>query len=188
MSHSIRNPNTVQILHLSMHGSKEDVLLGGSHPVPWTTLAGFVGLVKVATGDRLLLSMSSCEGYYGIQMATLLDEPPFFGLVGPTDTVAWEDSWMAFAAYYEEITKDSATFNSAVDKMNSVGIEKLTFKYKLGADAFSDHLVSMKSAPVDQTRWLAQLKKAQNTRDAALRAFVDELQKLTPSSPPPAQG
>lgn len=108
------------LLHISCHGSNEGIQLSSGDQVTWAELASLITPINKALGGQLVIAMSCCEGYSGIQMAmTTEDGPlPFLALVGSTGKPTWADSAIAFSAFYHLLNKNIHV-RDAVQAMNT---------------------------------------------------------------------
>jgi hypothetical protein len=86
-----------------MHGHPGGVSLTDGFSLTWDQLGKL--LLRVAQG-RLLVSMSSCFGFSGCQMAMSENgDIPFMWLVGHDAKVNLDDAAIAYAAFYHRLFK-----------------------------------------------------------------------------------
>jgi hypothetical protein len=121
------------ILHLSMHGNAEGVVLTNGHFLSWQDLRNQLLPLLRAMPNALLICMSSCFGYSGCRIAMYHDsEPHFWALVGHADTVDWTDAAVAYVTFYHLFFKGRSV-PDCVDAMK-VASGDARFLATLGAD------------------------------------------------------
>lgn len=126
-----QEPDSLPILHLSMHGHPNGVSLTDNEFLTWDQLRDL--LLYVAQG-KLLVCMSSCHGYSGCRMAMSEKAAiPFLALIGHDDEVILGDAAIAYAAFYHRLFK-GATIPEAVEAMKKASGDD-RFMYIAGPDA-----------------------------------------------------
>lgn len=117
------------VLHFSSHGSKQGIALTSGELMTWGELQKPLALLNKFVDGRLMLCLSTCEGVSAFQMAGRADaEQPFHTLVGPTTKIRWQDSLVAFVAFYHLISHKSADHETAASSMNvAAGLPPKTF-------------------------------------------------------------
>lgn len=77
------------ILHLDMHGSKEDGLEIGAtgECVPWPKVVSLLQEINVATGNNLCVVAAACFGFHAIEEVKITEPSPFFILIAPENEV-----------------------------------------------------------------------------------------------------
>ncbi|MEG3876701.1 hypothetical protein QT972_04850 [Microcoleus sp. herbarium7] len=89
------------ILHLSMHGNQDGVVLTDNTFISWANLQTLLAPLTNAMEGGLLICMSSCFGSTGCLMAMHRDaDQPFWALVGNNNSVSWEDAAVAYVTFY----------------------------------------------------------------------------------------
>ena len=113
-------PNLVPIIHISAHGDSKGLVLSDSSRVDWHELKTLLQPVNKALNRSLIVCMSCCEGYSGVQMAITLDQEdyPFFALVGNHKSPTWAETSVAFSTFYHLLNKGHYV-TEAVSAMNS---------------------------------------------------------------------
>lgn len=100
------NDQRVPVIHLSMHGSPEGLVLTDGHFLPWNDLNWKFRLLNMKLQNTLFVCLSSCYGLSGLRMlretvhGTLQEHAPFRLLVSNTDSVRWSDAAIGFATFY----------------------------------------------------------------------------------------
>lgn len=96
----------VPVIHLSMHGSPNGLVLTDGHFLPWADLNWKFRMINVKLNHILVVCLSSCYGLSGLQMlreeayGMLENQPPFRLLVSNLDRVPWSDAAIAFSTFY----------------------------------------------------------------------------------------
>lgn len=98
-------PNFIPLLHISAHGSAEGIQLSDGHIIHWRDLREHLRPLNQALNGSLLVCMSSCEGYSGVQMAMHPEDPdlPFFAIVGSGNKPTWAETAVAFTTFYHQL-------------------------------------------------------------------------------------
>lgn len=97
------------ILHLSMHGNQDGVVLTDNTFILWADLQALLAPLTNAMQGELLICMSSCFGSTGCRMAMHEGaDQPFLALVGNNNSVLWEDAAVAYVTFYHLLFKGIA--------------------------------------------------------------------------------
>jgi len=119
-------PNLIPILHISAHGFSEGVQLSSKEIVTWTELRELLKPVNKALQGCLIVCMSCCEGYAGIRMAMIPEDPdlPYFAIIGNSASPNWSDTAVAYATFYHLIAKGEYVINAVNAMRISSGDDK----------------------------------------------------------------
>jgi hypothetical protein len=97
----------VPVIHLSMHGSPEGMVLTDGHFLPWADLNWKFRMINLKLNHTLIVCLSSCYGLSGLRMlrgetahGILENQPPFRLLVSNLEPVHWSDAAIAFSTFY----------------------------------------------------------------------------------------
>lgn len=105
------------ILHLSMHGDKNGIVLSDNTVLAWDGLRELLTPLNNEMEGELLICMSSCFGSSGSRMAMHEDTAqPFWALVGNKHSVSWEDAAVAYVTFYHLLFK-GIPVEECVDRM-----------------------------------------------------------------------
>ena len=98
-------PNKIPILHVSAHGFSDGIQLSSGEVILWNELRELLIPVNQALSGSLIVCMSTCEGYSGIQMAMKPEsnDHPFWAIIGNGDKPTWPETAVAFATFYHLI-------------------------------------------------------------------------------------
>lgn len=96
---------TVPILHISAHGAKDFFALTDTTNISWLELRSILAPINKKCNDCLILCMSVCHGFMAYKSAQTMktSEVPFYQLIGPKESVLWQDSLLAFLIFYRKI-------------------------------------------------------------------------------------
>lgn len=110
--------DSLPIVHISAHGSTEGIILSNNDIISWQTLEEILSPINKALNGKLLICMSSCEGFSACKMAMTKEEKglPFYAIVGNSSKPTWSDTAIAYAAFYHLIKK-GCTMKNAVSAM-----------------------------------------------------------------------
>jgi hypothetical protein len=154
-------PDTLLVLHLSMHGNESGVELTDGSFLYWQQMSDV--LRHVAQG-KLLLCMSSCFGFSGCRMA--LDDGgvyPFLGIIGHRGKANLSDLAVGYAAFYHRLFMGSL-IPTAVEAMRKAS----------GDDRFS--FISAKEVREIYQRGVSrtQAERARRQLEAYLRTILSQ--------------
>jgi hypothetical protein len=167
-----RHHNRLPILHLSIHGSQNGVVLTDGMRLSWDDLRQILLPLNRVMNGGLLICMSTCFGSAGCRMAMFVDnEPPFWALVGNTGSAGWSDSAIAYISFYHLFFK-GYPIETCVESMKV---------------ASADHNFIAQSGQKTRENWIAfvsQLGLGQLGPgiEQAAREAEDEAEQLTDGS------
>lgn len=100
-------PGYVPLLHISAHGNEHGIQLSDGCSITWRELRQHLRPVNAALDGSLVVCMSSCEGYMGIQMAMHPEDPdlPYLALVGNGSKPTWAETAVGFATFYHQLCR-----------------------------------------------------------------------------------
>lgn len=117
-----RADDALQVLHISAHGNKAGIVTTSDEQVTWVRLKELVRGYSESSGEDVLLSLSSCNGYN----AWRLIAGPEFGvvsIVGPKGKPTWQETVVGFQTFYHHlISQDELNLDSAVGAMRVASI------------------------------------------------------------------
>ena len=111
-------PNLIPIIHISAHGYSEGIGLSNHEIVSWEYLRSLLLPINASFSNKLILCMSTCEGYSACRMAMQLNgtQHPFLCMIGHPGSPEWSDTAVAFSTFYHLIAKGVHLLN-AVEAM-----------------------------------------------------------------------
>lgn len=136
----------VPVLHLSCHGNRGGICLTSGEFVSWRDLRDRLLPLNTQLEGGLLLTMSSCFGLSGREMAMRVDGPvPFFAIVAHPNKVRLSDLAVAFTVFYHHIGK-GGTMQQCVEAMKAAsGEDRFEVSYgpriQQSVSALYSHLV-----------------------------------------------
>jgi hypothetical protein len=96
------------ILHLSMHGNQDGIILTDNTFLEWADLEAMLRPLNNHLKGELLICMSSCSGSYGRVMAIDKDKnETFWALIGNNSSISWKDAAVAYITFYHLVFKDN---------------------------------------------------------------------------------
>lgn len=118
MVKSIIQNREFPFLHISAHGNENGIQLTDKTFIKWEELKKILIPINDALSGGLCIGMSSCLGFHACRMAmNLIGKLPFFGLVGPTKEIPFNDIKIAFVTFYYRLLKKRSTGEDAVNAM-----------------------------------------------------------------------
>lgn len=113
------HPTNLPILHLSMHGNEKGIQLSNGEVLTWDELRALLVPVNQSLENKLLLSMSACNGFSACEMTMDPDVSlPYSALVANTETPTWADTAVAYSAFYHRLANGS-TLDDALAAMKA---------------------------------------------------------------------
>ena len=114
------------LVHFSAHGNEQGIGLTDGDFVPWATLANLLfqsadEIKMLDETDQMaawLLSFSTCHGAHAYNLLNNGTPYPCGGLVGPTESVSWQDSLTAFVTYFHLMLTKKLGVDETVNRMN----------------------------------------------------------------------
>ncbi|MFA6958872.1 MAG: hypothetical protein WC538_23620 [Thermoanaerobaculia bacterium] len=107
------------ILHLSVHGNEDGIVLTSGVHFDWQSLRELLLPVNRVLGGNLFLSLSACHGASGCQMAMSTEtDLPYRGLLSHFGPVGFADAAVAYTVFYHRLAMD-ARFDGAITSMRA---------------------------------------------------------------------
>jgi hypothetical protein len=158
-----RFPGRRPIIHFSCHANNLGIELSDGDFISWNELRTFLVPLNEIMQGELVLCMSCCEGYSGIQMAMTLDNErhPYFCLIGTPEKPTWADTCVAFTTLYHRLNK-GAHVNDAVNAMRvASGVEAFFIEWAEASRAFYIEYLSKEFDTATATQELTALSNSQ---------------------------
>lgn len=144
------------VLHMSMHGNKSGVELTSNEYISWDELRQYLLPLIHATNGSLLITMSSCFGIFGAQMAMYEDnEPTYWALVGNTNALPLSDLAIAYSSFYHLLFFKSQPIQKCVDSMK-VASGNPNFILSYGQNQKAQWIASMNQQRLQEYRKLLE--------------------------------
>jgi replicative superfamily II helicase len=130
------------MLHIECHGNEDGFMLADGSLVDWAELKSPITELNVATRLNLMIAVAACTGGALAKVVRMSDRAPFWGLIGPTESLMPVDLEKAYSALYLTLlsakspTKAMEAFDSASEpgvfwRTTSQGLfEKAWARYK----------------------------------------------------------
>ena len=129
-------------IHISAHGNEYRIALTSSEFIDWNLFTNKVDRLNELTGkvkpipekpyieiSPIDYCFSTCKGYNAYKIQGEAKENKFSSAIGPTESVDWSDSLLAFITLYHQIFYKR---NKAIEIMNiAAGLDNI-FKIELG--------------------------------------------------------
>lgn len=98
-------------IHIVGHENNSGIGLTNGTFVSWQSLNQLLLPISQAVGD-LLLCLSACESFQGIQMAMNLGALPFSALIGSTDKPLYSETAIAYSTFYHLVSMGHSTLTA----------------------------------------------------------------------------
>jgi hypothetical protein len=124
--------HAVPYIHISCHGNRAGLVVGESEQLSWPALSEALLPLLETTDYHLALSLSSCWGYRGGELAYVMTERyrkrrPYYSLVGPAKKEKIPELCATFAEFYRRLLARYQKLSVAVQMANKVSRAKLEF-------------------------------------------------------------
>lgn len=106
------------IIHLELHGSKDGLQLNNGEIITWNELQFRLIELNGISVCNLFVTLATCYGGYIYTVIRPNLRTPFWGFVGPFETVYEDEVLLNFTAFYDEFLQ-SLDFNAAVNALNN---------------------------------------------------------------------
>lgn len=117
------------IIHFELHGSKEGIQVSNNDIITWDEIQFRLTELNFITKCNLFITMATCYGGYIYSVIKPNLRSPFWGFVGPFETVYGDDVLENYSAFYDEFIQ-SLDFNKAVKALNNSNLNgKSRFKF-----------------------------------------------------------
>jgi len=110
----------IPVLHVETHGSPDGIGTGSdpAHGISWRELKPLITRLNVATRNRLLVTMSCCDGGYLGSIIQTTDRSPCWAFAGPVTEVSAGSLLAAYGAFYT-IVLNGGSGSAAIAALNS---------------------------------------------------------------------
>lgn len=132
-------------IHTSAHGNEDGIVLTSGEFISWEDFTKKVERLNVLTGkiqpipdkphievSPINYCFSTCKGHNAYKIQGKAKENKFSSIIGPTDSVEWSDSLLAFMTFYHQIFYKRVKAIKAIEIMNiAAGLDNI-FRIELG--------------------------------------------------------
>ena len=114
----------VPMLHIECHGGEDGLQFADGSLADWEKLKLPITELNTATRLNLMIAVAACTGGALAKVMRVSDRAPFWGLIGPTQSLMPEELEKAFSALYLTLlrTKSPAKAVQAVDGATKPGL------------------------------------------------------------------
>ncbi|HTB86265.1 MAG TPA: hypothetical protein VK742_21635 [Candidatus Sulfotelmatobacter sp.] len=132
---SYTNPKqAIPYVHISCHGQKDGLHLGDNPLTPWSILSNTLLPLFEKTDYNVPLSLSSCWGYYGAQLAYGMDQKyqkrrPYYSLVGPKQEEKIGPLCESFGVFYYNLLVRFKSLKKSIKTATEKGGITLDYTY-----------------------------------------------------------
>lgn len=113
----------IPMLHIECHGDDDGLQLADGSLVDWDELKMPITELNIATRLNLMVAVAACTGGALAKIMRMGDRAPFWGLIGPTQTLSAGELEKAYSALYLTLlsTKSPAKAVQAMDAVTKPG-------------------------------------------------------------------
>ena len=115
LSELMQKKNLMPVLHVSAHGNEKGIELSDGRFIEWSLFGQITASLNGHLGGELLVCVSSCNSFNCARHA-LSGTNPWKVIVGNTGEPTWNDTIIAFSAFYHLLAKGK-TIQEAVQGM-----------------------------------------------------------------------
>ncbi len=124
--------HSVPYIHISCHGEEAGLIVGEGERLSWRALSQVLLPLLEATDYHLALSLSSCWGYHGLELAHVMNahyrkRRPYYSLVGPLKDENIPELFQTFGEFYRRLLANFESLKTAVELANRVARPQLGF-------------------------------------------------------------
>jgi hypothetical protein len=132
-------------IHISAHGNEKGIGLTSGEFIEWAAFALKVDRINELIGklpktpkknpieiSPMNYCFSTCKGYNAFKIQGEALENKFSSIIGPTESVDWSDSLLAFMSLYHQIFYKKQKAIKAVEIMNTTAGLDNVFKIAMG--------------------------------------------------------
>ena len=117
-------------LHFSMHGSEDGITLTDETLINWQEFHDIIKefndnikYIELPGGLKIAptyLTFSVCKGFSATKIKEFGEESPYTALIGPTESVEWADSLLAFSIFFHNVILKKTGTTTALKNMNEI--------------------------------------------------------------------
>lgn len=132
-------------IHISAHGNEDGFALTSGEFIDWASFSLKVDKINELIGkiqinpekpyiqiSLMNFCFSTCKGYNAFKLQGEDKENKFSSIIGPTESVDWADSLLAFMSFYHQIFYKKQNMTKAVEIMNTTAGLDSVFKISMG--------------------------------------------------------
>ncbi|GAB1544219.1 hypothetical protein NUACC21_68950 [Scytonema sp. NUACC21] len=171
--HVILKNEAFPILHFSMHGDEHCIEFSNREFITWQDLREKLTCLINIMSKHLIISMSSCFGFSGCQMAMHLDDGETFGiLIGNDNELGFNQSFIAYQTFYYHLLEGD-TIEGSVEAMKIASADK-NFRFISGMDAKKVYLDYIRNQAYELARMRVQQAESQINKNYFLGDFSNK--------------
>ncbi|MCW8929642.1 MAG: hypothetical protein OQL19_05315 [Gammaproteobacteria bacterium] len=102
----------IPMLHLECHGCEQGFQFADFSILDWQEIKAPLTNLNIATKMNLMVAVAACTGGAIAKTASLSDRAPFWGMIGPTDSISPTDLESAFRALYTTLIQTGLPANA----------------------------------------------------------------------------
>ena len=110
-------PKIMPLIHLDLHGNKDQFLCANGDIVNWAELGEKLRAINVACGLNLFVAVSACSGGYSSLCTQLVSPAPFFALCGPLEDISAGDLLDDYERFYRTL-HSTGDCDKAIEALN----------------------------------------------------------------------
>ena len=137
LAEDARKNGVFPILQIEAHGSndKQGLFLQSSNSrefISWVELEPVFRNLNIASKCNLLILMATCHGIHSINIISSLDRAPFWGIIGPDDTILPDQILSTTTKFYSELSENrnsSNLLNSLKDSAEKANMMCITSEW-----------------------------------------------------------
>lgn len=106
-------------LHFEMHGLKEGLKLLSGDVLLWSSFKNKLLEINIKCDNNLYVSLSTCYGAEFIRLFTVFEPCPFFGYIGPTKNIGFDEALISYTAYFKTLLSEHS-FTKAIKELQLI--------------------------------------------------------------------
>ncbi len=111
----VKNNGKFPYIHIEAHGDEKGIGLIDDDGIDWPDFTEIIKEINIASRNNLFISMAACYGGYIVSTAATElyhnydPRAPFFGFVGPTETIYPSELESGFKGWFRELLQNRNT-------------------------------------------------------------------------------
>lgn len=97
------NDDLYPILHFEVHGCSDGLKLNNGETIDWKELEHYCRLINIQTNNQLIVTLATCWGSTIWKMIDITKPAPYWGFLGPKESIYNSDLLEDFTEFYESL-------------------------------------------------------------------------------------
>lgn len=177
--------DVIPMLHVECHGCAQGFQFADHSILDWPEIKGPLTNLNIATKLNLMVTVAACTGGAIAKTVSLSDRAPFWGMIGPTDSIHPEELETAYRALYTTLiqTGSPAEALKAFEASSKPGQYWSTTAYGLFKKGWAAYKSTYCSEQMMNVRVLRMVEECRRRGLQPLPTVSDMRQRLVSHEP-----